>query len=282
MKFEIVSKYADAGLNLPVRKTKASAGYDFQVAEDTIIPSYFKLLRVLKEHEDNEYELSDSSRPLITLTSSGLKGLSEVAAITKATCCKPTLVPTGIKCEMPEDMYLELSVRSSCPLKHWLILANGVGVVDSDYYNNSDNEGHIFFQIINLSPFDIVLKKGDTIGQGILKKYYLIDEDIATGLREGGFGSTDNLVSVFAEGINVTKEPEHPTPLEKFKALYEEPDFIQLSLDLTGNSNREEECVMACNSNRFPYFVGKRRELPVLDEASTFTTEHHDVEYSRT
>ena len=81
-------------------------------------------------------------------------------------------------------------MRSSCPLKYWLILANGVGIIDSDYYNNPDNEGHIFFQIINLSPFDIVLQKGEIIGQGIIKKYETTENDNANGKREGGFGST--------------------------------------------------------------------------------------------
>jgi dUTP pyrophosphatase len=179
MKFEIISKYADAGLSLPVRKTKASAGYDFQVAEDTLIPSYFKLADKIMNatHE--------------TCHTAGSFTLSEMAQLTKDFRAKPTLIPTGIKCEVPEDMYLELSVRSSCPLKHWLILANGVGIIDADYYNNPDNEGHIFFQIINLSPFDIILKKGDAIGQGIFKKYYLTDDDAATAERQGGFGSTD-------------------------------------------------------------------------------------------
>lgn len=178
MKFEIVSKYADAGLSLPVRKTKASAGYDFQVAEDIVIPSYLSLKDKMVFYADIAYG----------------RTLEEIAEITKATKAKPTLVPTGIKCEMPEDMYLELSVRSSCPLKHWLILANGVGIIDADYYNNPDNEGHIFFQIINLSPFDIILKKGDTIGQGIFKKYYLTEDDAATAERQGGFGSTDSCI----------------------------------------------------------------------------------------
>jgi dUTP pyrophosphatase len=177
MKFEVISKYADAELKLPVRKTKASAGYDFQVAEDTIVPSYHGLIAKM--------------RNATQFCVNGLYSLDDVARVSKDFRAKPTLVPTGIKCEMPEDMYLELSVRSSCPLKHWLILANGVGIIDSDYYNNPDNEGHIFFQIINLSPFDIVLKKGDTIGQGIFKKYYLTDDDAATAVRQGGFGSTD-------------------------------------------------------------------------------------------
>ena len=92
---------------------------------------------------------------------------------------------------MPDDWYLQLSVRSSLPLKHWLILGNGVGIIDADYYNNPDNEGHIYFQIINLLPFDIVLKKGDCIGQGVFLQYGTTADDNADGVREGGFGSTD-------------------------------------------------------------------------------------------
>jgi dUTP pyrophosphatase len=85
-----------------------------------------------------------------------------------------------------------LSVRSSCPLKHWLILANSVGIIDGDYYGNQDNDGHIYFQMINLSPIDIILKKGDIIGQGIIKPYLITEDDCAGGLRTGGFGSTTN------------------------------------------------------------------------------------------
>lgn len=90
--------------------------------------------------------------------------LEDVAKFTKETKCKPTLVSTGVKCKLDRRQYLELSVRSSTPLKYWLILANGVGIIDRDYYNNSDNEGEIFLQLINLSPFDIQLKKGEKIG----------------------------------------------------------------------------------------------------------------------
>ena len=63
-------------------------------------------------------------------------------------------------------------------------------IIDADYYNNPDNEGEIFFQLINLSPFKIKLNKGDIIGQGIIKKYLTTDDDKATGERTGGFGST--------------------------------------------------------------------------------------------
>ena len=116
--------------------------------------------------------------------------LDEIADITKTLKTKPTLVSTGMKCKLEPGTYLELSVRSSCPLKHWLILANSVGIIDADYYNNPDNEGEIFFQMINLSPFDILLRKGDIIGQGIIKPYLTTEDDNASGQRVGGFGST--------------------------------------------------------------------------------------------
>ena len=170
MKFERVSKYPEAVL--PVRKTATSAGYDFTVAEDIIMPSCQQLL---DKFPKNQHDLVS------------LEGMS---ILTKNLKAKPTLVPTGIKCELNDNTYLELSVRSSCPLKYWLILANGVGIIDADYYNNPDNEGHIYFQMINLSPYDIQLHKGDVIGQGIIKYYLTTDDDNASGERLGGFGST--------------------------------------------------------------------------------------------
>lgn len=176
--FEICSKYIDADLALPVRKTQASAGYDFEVADDIVIPSYLNIIDDMIDHSD--LDLAD------------LYGLSDIATFTKTTGLKPTLVPTGIKCRLPKDLYLELSMRSSCPLKHWLILANGVGIIDADYCDNPDNEGEIFFQVINLSPVDIILHKGDTIGQGIIKPYLVFADEVnPEAIREGGFGSTD-------------------------------------------------------------------------------------------
>lgn len=63
-------------------------------------------------------------------------------------------------------------------------------IIDADYADNESNEGEIFFQLINLSPFDIQLKKGAKIGQGIIKPYLKTDDDAASGERTGGFGST--------------------------------------------------------------------------------------------
>lgn len=63
-------------------------------------------------------------------------------------------------------------------------------IIDADYVDNLDNEGAIFFQVINLFPYPILLKKGDVIGQGIIKYYETIDNDNATAKRCGGLGST--------------------------------------------------------------------------------------------
>lgn len=180
-RFEKVSKFAEVDINLPQRKTADSAGYDMEVAKDIVIPSFFKHYAMM-----SECPITDDGKVIST----GLFDLEEVARITKSLNAKPTLVSTGMKCQLDPGTYLELSVRSSCPLKYWLILGNGVGIIDADYYNNPDNEGEIFFQIINLSPFDIQLHKGDIIGQGIIKPYLTTEDDNATGQRMGGFGST--------------------------------------------------------------------------------------------
>ena len=104
---------------------------------------------------------------------------------------KPTLIPTGLKSYMEEDEVLLIVPRSSGPKKQGISFPHNVGVVDSDYYDNPDNEGHIFVQCINLKDEDVVIKKGEAIAQAIFQKYLTVDDDNAEGMRTGGFGSTD-------------------------------------------------------------------------------------------
>ena len=146
--FEIAKGFEDKGINLPVRKTKHSAGYDIEAAEDTVIPAF---------------------KP-------GMK---------------PTLIKTGLKAYMPEDEYLMLCNRSSNPKKKGLVMANSIGIIDSDYYENPDNDGHFMFAFFNIKAEDIEIKKGDVIGQAIFQKYLTVDNDKAEGERVGGFGSTN-------------------------------------------------------------------------------------------
>ena len=104
---------------------------------------------------------------------------------------KPFLVKTGLKAYMQDDEYLKLCNRSSNPGKKGLILANSIGVVDSDYYGNPDNDGHIMYAFFNFKAEDIEIKKGDCIGQAIFEKFLIADNDEADGERKGGFGSTN-------------------------------------------------------------------------------------------
>lgn len=102
---------------------------------------------------------------------------------------KPVLVRTGVKATFPKDIALMLYNRSGNP-KKGLVLANGVGVVDADYYGNVDNDGNIMFAFYNFSESDVLIKKGDRIGQGVFTPFLLTDDDSANGNRTGGFGST--------------------------------------------------------------------------------------------
>ena len=90
-----------------------------------------------------------------------------------------------------EDECLFLLNRSSGP-KKGLILSNSVGLIDSDYYGNPDNDGHFFFTFYNNRDEDIIIKKGDKIGQAVFSKFLVVDNDNASGDRIGGYGSTDN------------------------------------------------------------------------------------------
>ena len=101
------------------------------------------------------------------------------------------LIPTGIKAQIDDGYYLQLAVRSSTPRKKGLILANGIGIIDADYYNNPDNEGHIMFQVYNITDKEVIVDKGEKIGQGVFIKYVITNDDYANGVRAGGFGSTD-------------------------------------------------------------------------------------------
>jgi dUTP pyrophosphatase len=87
------------------------------------------------------------------------------------------------------DNALFLFVRSSMG-KHPVVIANGTGIIDSDYYSNEDNDGNIGFRLLNLGNEPYVIKTGDRIGQGVFIKYGTVKDDTTTTKREGGFGSS--------------------------------------------------------------------------------------------
>ena len=103
---------------------------------------------------------------------------------------KPTLIPTGLKAYCQDDECYFLLSRSGGP-KKGLLTPHGFGLIDADYYENPDNDGHFMVQVFNCSDHDLHIKKGDAVAQVMFTKYLVCDGDNATGKRKGGFGSTD-------------------------------------------------------------------------------------------
>ena len=143
---------------LPVYSTPGSAGADFFCAEEVTID------------------------PIL------IYGEMDVMSFS----AKPTLVHTGVKAFMQPDEALMLYNRSGNPKKLGLVLANGVGVVDSDYYGNPDNDGEIMFAFYNFSGNPVTLHAGDKIGQGVFQKFLRAETGAKTinETRKSGFGST--------------------------------------------------------------------------------------------
>lgn len=163
--FEVVTEWKDKEIKLPERGTANSAGYDFFCTSDVRIPS--NLFDIVKYYIIHGLKDRD-----------GLK-------------LKPYIVKTGVKAYMGSDEVLFLYNRSSNPKKLGLIFANSVGVIDSDYYNNKDNEGEIMVMFYNIYPFPVTLHKGDKICQGVFQKFLKTDNDSNTNkVRIGGIGST--------------------------------------------------------------------------------------------
>ena len=107
---------------------------------------------------------------------------------------KTAYIPSGIKCyfskQETESWHLKLFVRSSIAKTRKLVLEHGTGIIDSDYYGNPDNEGHIFMPLRNFGKYPARLNMGERVCQGIFEIHGLVTEDNATGIRSGGFGST--------------------------------------------------------------------------------------------
>ena len=114
----------------------------------------------------------------------------KISPMSSSFSTNPVCIKTGVKAYMQDDECLQLYPRSSWPANLGLVLANSVGIIDSDYYSNENNDGEIGFLVYNLSFRTIRIHAGDKLGQGVFTKYLKIDNDDAEGDRIGGFGST--------------------------------------------------------------------------------------------
>ena len=100
------------------------------------------------------------------------------------------LAKTGLKAYMNDDEVLKIYPRSSLAIKKKVNLANNVGIIDKDYYNNPQNDGHIMIPLYNFGSNTVYISKGERIAQGIFEKYLVTDNDESSNERGGGFGST--------------------------------------------------------------------------------------------
>ena len=169
--FEIVEAYKgiiDESF-LPRRSDDGSAGYDLRVAVDVVIPSILKLRqdtfhKALKETEENEDSLEYDM-----FENGYIPTLDEAEALTKKYGIRATYVPTGLKAKFPKNETLDVVDRSSIGTKLLISLPHAVGIVDSSYYNNEDNEGHIaqaIFRPYEITSNDEPIKDKRTGGVG--------------------------------------------------------------------------------------------------------------------
>jgi dUTP pyrophosphatase len=101
-----------------------------------------------------------------------------------------TLVPTGLVIEVPAGHMLGVFARSSTPLKRGLMVANGVGIVDSDYCGPTDE---IKIEVFNFTSSPVEIRPGDRLAQGVIMPYVRAEwSESAAPARQarGGFGST--------------------------------------------------------------------------------------------
>ena len=101
------------------------------------------------------------------------------------------IIPTGVRVIMNNNEYLSIFIRSSLGFKYNIRMCNQVGIIDADYYGNSDNGGHIFVCLENEGDSVLEIKKGDRFVQGIFMPFLITDDDIAIYSRLGGIGSTN-------------------------------------------------------------------------------------------
>lgn len=101
-----------------------------------------------------------------------------------------SLIPTGLVIEVPQGMFLGVFARSSTPLKRGLVVANGVGIVDSDYCGPGDE---VRIAVLNVTSAQVTINRGDRIAQGVILPAPRVSWEEVGELKasaRGGFGAT--------------------------------------------------------------------------------------------
>lgn len=147
---------------------------------------FYKLNNLPEDIKEEDIILPKRS----TAYSAGYDFFAPEEIVLPANMKKPIIVNSYVKAKLDEDKYLAVHIRSSYGIKHQIRLANITGIIDSDYYNNESNEGHIMFALVNEGDNDVVIPKGEHFAQGIITKYFITENDNTLDSRTGGIGST--------------------------------------------------------------------------------------------
>ena len=119
-------------------------------------------------------------------------GMDLRANVTEPVLLQPgqrTLVPTGLRIELPAGYEAQIRPRSGLALKHGITVLNSPGTIDADY------RGEIQVLLVNLSEQAFEIKQGERIAQMVVARHERVQWSETAELSDtergaGGFGHT--------------------------------------------------------------------------------------------
>ncbi len=193
-------------VNIPKNEFEKVSWDQFKKDSEKILLPYLKKWKVplFRDFDDNE-KLFKETYDAITLPRRSTKGSAGYDFYIPFDGIplypgESVIIPTGIKMQLISGYFLGIYPRSSYGFKYKMRLDNTVGIIDSDYYNNSDNEGHIMIKVTceTLPPFDLgvgypllYMDRKSKFAQGIIMPYgTTYNDNPCDNERTGGIGST--------------------------------------------------------------------------------------------
>ena len=181
-------------------------------------------------------------------------------------------IPTGIKVKLDKDKFLGIYIRSSFGTKRNLELTNKVCIIDSDYYNNERNEGHILEFVRNNNDVPVTIKQGEAFCQGIIQTFFTVEGDeYGKGpKRVGGIGSTDGKNrKEFVESIK-----ESTTEVKGVESTVVETTVPITEVDHIKNEDSPQEDSKETNSQKYDKENNNRTQNSNNDQSKKMKRKH--------
>lgn len=181
-------------------------------------------------------------------------------------------IPTGIKVKLDKDKFLGIYIRSSFGTKRNLELTNKVCIIDSDYYNNERNEGHILEFVRNNNDVPVTIKQGEAFCQGIIQTFFTVEGDeYGKGpKRVGGIGSTDGKNrKEFVESIK-----ESTTEVKGVESTVVKTTVPITEVDHIKNEDNPQEDSKETNSQKYDKENNNRTQNGNNDQSKKMKRKH--------